>query len=79
MGAAGLLSLKDKPMWETDEQGQRVFAGGLGNWPAAAAIAGRCGSFRADDEDEQCADDELSCFNCRYRRWTADSFACLAP
>ena len=65
-------------MWETDENGRRIFAGGLGNWSAAAAIAGSCDRFRSDDEDEQCADEEYSCYNCRYRRWTADSFTCLA-
>ena len=65
-------------MWVTDENGQRLFNCGLGNWEAAAAAASDCASFRADDEDEQCAEDDQSCYNCRYRRWTADSFACLA-
>ena len=36
-----------------------------------------CSFFRLDDEDELVSDDELTCLNCRYRRWTRDGFACL--
>jgi len=64
-------------MWCIDETGNKLFAGGQENWPAAAAIAVDCASFRADDDDEQCAEEPLSCYNCRYRRWTAESFTCL--
>jgi len=46
------------------------------DWPDAARIAARCAGFRPDEEDEQVADDPVSCFNCRYRRWTASSFTC---
>ncbi|MBN9474220.1 MAG: hypothetical protein ABS43_28360 [Bordetella sp. SCN 67-23] len=45
----------------------------------AAALAARCASFAPDDEDEWAADEARSCFNCRWRRWTPDSFRCLAP
>jgi len=65
-------------MWIEDASGQRLFTHGHGNWHLAAQVAARCPSFRADDDDEQCTEEELSCYNCRYRRWTADSFACLA-
>ena len=66
-------------MWIEDTNGQRLFSYGHGNWAVAAKAAAACTSFRADDEDEQCAEeDETSCYNCRYRRWTADSFVCLA-
>jgi hypothetical protein len=65
-------------MWARDDNDQQMFAGGQEDWASAAAIAGVCASFRLDDEDELCAEESLSCYNCRYRRWTAESFACLA-
>ncbi|HKI51050.1 MAG TPA: hypothetical protein VJ995_03175 [Geothermobacteraceae bacterium] len=65
-------------MWFRKEPGNKIFTGGQEAWEVAAAVAGVCASFKADDEDEQCAEETLSCYNCRYRRWTADSFACLA-
>lgn len=65
-------------MWIADERGNKMFCGGRENWPAAAAIASSCTKFNADDDDEQCAEETLSCYNCRYRRWTAESFTCLA-
>jgi hypothetical protein len=40
-----------------------------------AALA--CAFFRLDDEDELVSDDERTCLNCRYRRWTVDGFVCL--
>lgn len=42
----------------------------------AAALAIKCTAFHPDDEDEQVADEPLSCYNCRYRRWTVTSFTC---
>ena len=65
-------------MWITDESGGKLFAGGRENWSAAAAVADACQNFSADDDDEQCAEELLSCYNCRYRRWTPESFTCLA-
>ena len=38
-----------------------------------------CPWFQADDEDEWVSDDPVSCYNCRYRRWTAESFECVHP
>jgi hypothetical protein len=38
-----------------------------------------CPVFLADDEDEWVSDDPVSCFNCRFRRWTAESFICVHP
>jgi hypothetical protein len=49
---------------------------GQNNWNGAASIAALCATFSPDDEDEQVADDLFSCYNCRYRRWTAVSFSC---
>ncbi|WP_020676742.1 hypothetical protein [Geopsychrobacter electrodiphilus] len=66
-------------MWLGNESGKKQFRAGREAWSLAAEQARTCPSFRADDEDEQCAEEELSCYNCRYRRWTADSFTCQAP
>ncbi len=66
-------------MWEIDRHGAREFRGGQEDWPAAARAAALCDSFRPDVEEEQIADEARSCYNCRYRRWTAASFACHAP
>jgi len=49
---------------------------GRDDWVGAARIAASCDFFHPDDEDEQIADEPQSCYNCRYRRWTADSFIC---
>jgi hypothetical protein len=65
-------------LWDVDEAGTRLFRGGQEDWAGASAAANGCAMFRDDDDDERCADEELSCYNCRYRRWTAESFACLA-
>ncbi|BCR03249.1 hypothetical protein DESUT3_03180 [Desulfuromonas versatilis] len=65
-------------MWRMDESGGKLFAGGQEDWTAAAREADNCGSFRADEEDEQTAEQARSCYNCRYRRWTAASFTCMA-
>ena len=35
-----------------------------------------CGNYRRDDEEET-EDDSVSCYNCRYRRWTQASFTCM--
>ncbi|MBN2107139.1 MAG: hypothetical protein JW832_06895 [Deltaproteobacteria bacterium] len=40
-----------------------------------AALA--CPHFFLDDEDECVSDEEISCLNCRYRRWTQESFLCM--
>jgi hypothetical protein len=49
---------------------------GKSDWAGAAGIAISCSTFLPDEEDEQVADEPLSCYNCRYRRWTAASFTC---
>jgi hypothetical protein len=36
-----------------------------------------CSFFKLDEEDELVSDDERTCLNCRYRRWTADDFVCM--
>ena len=47
-------------------------------WAAAARLAAACGTFRADVEEEHVADEGVSCYNCRYRRWAKDGIDCLA-
>ena len=47
-------------------------------WAPAARLAAVCATFRPDVEEEQIADEPVSCYNCRYRRWAADGIACLA-
>lgn len=51
---------------------------GLEEWAAAAELADKCLTFVPDVEEEQIADEPRSCYNCRYRRWQADSVACMA-
>jgi len=47
-------------------------------WDVAARQAAGCATFRADVEEEQVADEAVSCYNCRYRRWAAQGITCLA-
>jgi hypothetical protein len=51
---------------------------GLDEWSAAARLAQDCRMFCPDVEEEQVADEAVSCYNCRYRRWTAADICCLA-
>ena len=59
------------------EGGQNEFSGGKEDFTGAAAIACSCLEFVPDDSDEWVADEARSCYNCRARRWTRDSFICL--
>lgn len=43
----------------------------------AREAAGGCPYFKEDSEDECVSDDLVSCYNCRYRRWTQKSFECM--
>ncbi len=63
--------------WVKNEKGELVFNGGKSDWAKAAEIAGDCLGFVPDDEDEQVAQEEVSCYNCRFRRWTKHSFICM--
>ena len=64
-------------MWWVNNRGEKTFSGGKNAWALAAEAAGRCPDYSGDSENEQVADERLSCYNCRYRRWTADTFICL--
>lgn len=62
--------------WEMKEN-RKVFLGGLYEYEKAALAASQCSFFKPDAEEEQTAEDEVSCYNCRYRRWTKDGFECM--
>lgn len=66
-------------LWEKSVSGKKTFLFGKENYRLAAEASRQCMSFVCDDEDETVCDDEQSCYNCRYRRWTIDSFECLKP
>lgn len=63
-------------MWTITERG-RVWTGGQFDWTQAAEAAASCGAFVFDCEEECVHEDERSCYNCRYRRWTRESFVCM--
>lgn len=44
----------------------------VNNWTTS------CEDFEADNDTEECyTDSENACYNCLYRRWTADGFICV--
>ena len=63
-------------MWNLNERGEKEFKGGSSDWGAAAQTAKECPWFDPDDEDEMIAEEPVSCYNCRFRRWTPRSFTC---
>lgn len=63
-------------MWNFNAKGEKEFSGSKNNWIKVSEIAKDCLYFKLDDEDEQVADESISCYNCRYRRWTLKSFTC---
>lgn len=52
------------------------FTGNREDYHLAEEISKGCKYFKLDDEDELVSDEEISCFNCRYRRWSNASFTC---
>ena len=63
-------------MWEAGKRGRRFLPGR--DAPREAEHAAReCGFFSRDDEEECFASEDITCYNCRYRRWTSDSFECM--
>lgn len=55
-----------------------LFLFGKRDYEKSAIAAKSCKLFEHDnDEEEEIADTERSCFNCLYRRWTAESFECV--
>jgi hypothetical protein len=64
-------------VWKILENGCQEYLGGQTDWAGAANEALQCVSFREDVEEECVADEVRSCYNCRYRRWTEDTFLCV--
>ena len=60
-----------------EEKGKILFSGGKDSFADASRIASDCSYFTEDCEDELVCDDAVSCYNCRYRRWTQNSFQCV--
>lgn len=65
-------------MWLFNSRGEKEFKGGKEDWERAVRAAEECSQFKEDVEDELVADERVSCYNCRYRRWTNTSLICLA-
>ncbi|SMD07191.1 hypothetical protein [Sporomusa malonica] len=63
-------------MWRINEKGEKEFSAGKKEWTGAAAAAESCLAFHSDVEEEAVADEIISCYNCRFRRWTRSSFIC---
>ena len=63
-------------MWTFTDRGKE-WVGGQSDWTQAAAVAAACASFAFDCEEECVHEDERSCYNCRFRRWTRKSFVCM--
>ena len=55
---------------------ENEFTGGKNNSSLAAFTAQNCKNFKPDEEEEVVADEPISCYNCRYRRWSEKSFLC---
>ena len=63
--------------WTVNRKGQKEFSHGQEAFSTAKKASLNCHDFKIDDEDELVTDQDRSCYNCRYRRWTTDSFVCL--
>ena len=63
-------------MWIVIEEGRKLFRHGREDYSAAALAAHNCPAFGEDAEEEWVTDELRSCYNCRFRRWTAESFFC---
>lgn len=63
-------------MWQAFDY-QKRFLYGKNDGEKAHTVAGSCPDFREDNEDECVSDEPISCYNCRYRRWTQESFDCM--
>lgn len=59
------------------ENGKTVFDFGKERSDYARMAAADCVLFYLDCEEECLEDEDKTCYNCRYRRWTAESFECL--
>lgn len=63
-------------LWEAGKRGRR-FRPSQDAPREAEQAAKACRCFARDDEEECFASEAVTCYNCRYRRWTSDSFECM--
>lgn len=63
-------------MWFINELGEKEFKGKKNDFYNANNEALKCSVFTCDVEEEMVSDEIISCYNCRFRRWTSDSFIC---
>lgn len=66
-----------KDWFETNKHGRPAYQGGREDWERVHCIAKDCPAFLEDDEDECVSALNPSCYNCKYRRWTAHAFTCM--
>lgn len=43
---------------------------------ATVILANICPYYIVDDEEEIYIENEITCYNCRYRRWAGEGFSC---
>lgn len=43
---------------------------------ASKTVAEECALFQMDVEDEIIYENQITCYNCRYRRWHPNGFTC---
>ena len=59
------------------ENGKALFKYGDRAEDKAASAAADCPAFCRDYEDEGFYDEDITCYNCRYRRWNNEGFECM--
>lgn len=50
---------------------------GQTDWASGHAIASSCPQFFEDVEEEWLAQEPVSCYNCRYRRFVKNGIICI--
>ncbi len=59
------------------KNGKKLFLHGDSETELAKEAALSCPDFSKDCDEECFYEDDVSCYNCRYRRWMQDGFECL--
>lgn len=49
----------------------------MDEWKKAQSIALCCPEFKPDVEEEWLAEETVSCYNCRYRRFVGSGIRCM--
>lgn len=49
------------------------------DWRQGHTTAQTCLQFQQDVEEEWVAEEMISCYNCRYRRWEQTGIQCMKP